>query len=359
MNLDGQLDRAVAPNRPPLALAGCDFRRASTAWRSALVLDAAGRADLRERLADSCGVVGLVALDTCGRTEWMVETSEPERAAAELDACLRRCWTGRDAPTPYVKFGRDAARHALRVAVGLESFVPGEREVASQFHGALARARSEGHASRALEVLGSAAGRAVRRVERATRFRDAGRGVHRLVLEHLERALPERTRGVGIVGMGEIGQRVAGLLTARGYDVLLFNRTVPRERRDHWRPIESLPAHVEHLEALVVTTGAQSPTVHLDDLSATRHLALVLDLGVPPQVTGALPNGDVNGLDDLLRISLAQPPAEDQERATRVVEDCLTELELAIASSPTGLARRTRPALPAASPCLPNVPPSS
>ena len=71
----------------PLTVVGCDFRRASSRWRSRLVLD---REELRGfhrelrsagGVGGADGVDGLLALQTCNRNEWVAAGSDPRWAA--------------------------------------------------------------------------------------------------------------------------------------------------------------------------------------------------------------------------------------------------------------------------------------
>ena len=108
--------RPAAP--PPLALVGCDFRIASAAWRGALALSSGERAELAGALAEAAGARGLVVLETCNRTEWIVECDEPRWAADLLSSWMQRLWRERGPkngsavlPQPHAWLEADAARH--------------------------------------------------------------------------------------------------------------------------------------------------------------------------------------------------------------------------------------------------------
>lgn len=284
--------RARDAHQLPLALVGCDFRIASSAWRSALPLTPEERRELCDNLRRSGAGEGLVAIDTCNRTEWLADAPDPEWAAEILRAWMlrrlrRSARPGAPPPDPYVHLGSDAARHLVRVAVGLESLVPGEREIAGQCNRAFMKARAEGTISQNLNVVGQGASRTVRRVERLCRFRDAARGVHALAAEYLAERLADRgTLIVGIAGMGEIGRKVAGAVSSAGHRVFAYNRTVPPDNPSGWRPLDSLVRDSPCLDALVVSTAATAPVLRasaLETVPRDRPL-LVLDLGIPAQV---------------------------------------------------------------------------
>ena len=58
-------------NQLPLVLVGIDFRRAATRYRAALAMDDPTRDQLVRTLREH-GATGLVVLETCNRTEWLV-----------------------------------------------------------------------------------------------------------------------------------------------------------------------------------------------------------------------------------------------------------------------------------------------
>jgi glutamyl-tRNA reductase len=341
-------DRALPP---PLALVGCDFRVASTAWRGALALDSAQRRDLSASLASAAGARGLVVLETCNRTEWVVEADQADWAAGLLRAWMQRLWRERvpaaaavQLPRPRVRLETEAARHFIRVAAGLESFVLGEREIAAQVNRALESAREDRTASSLLNELGQSAARTVRRVEKASRFRETGHGVHSLVLDRVGRhaACLRRRLRVGVAGMGAIGRRTATALEQVGLaPALLFNRTVTRDKAGAWRSLDDLAGLSTELDVLVVATGARCPVVAAGALAGAGRDAplLVLDLGSPAQV---LPpeTGEaavlVEGLDELLDATHGPADVRDRESAEQLVDEGLEEFLLAWRKSPAG-----------------------
>lgn len=329
---------APQPAEIPIALVGCDFRVASASWRGTLVLTAEERQALADRLAQAAELRAFAVVDTCNRTEWIVETPHPAWAAELLRSWMQRRFkevARQDAlPRPYVHVGAAAARHFVRVAVGLESFVPGEREIAGQCMKALLVARADNLGSPLLDELSKSAGRAIKRLERLGRFRDATRGVHALAADILEARLGRGSRAlegaeIGVAGMGVLGRRLQSLLEQRGVRVHAFNRT---PRQAGMRPLSDIPQAAERLDALVVATGAHAPVISLPPLPSRERPLLVLDLGVPAQV-GARPREGVAhlGLDDVLSGASEAPDPQDVALAEEIAENAVTEVLLACA----------------------------
>ena len=336
---------------PPLVVVGCDFRVASSLWRSQLLLTAEERSTLAEALRSACQSAGLMVLETCNRVEWVATGADPVWTGEVMRAQMAARWGGaaevlqldpRRMPSPYVYTGRPAVAHLLRVAVGLESFVVGEREIAGQLNKALVAARGAGQTSKLHNALQTALGRTVKKVQRRTAWRHTTRGVHSLALETIQEHLRELGQHrpstvkptVGVIGMGEIGRKAAGLLEAHaGCSVVRFNRTVPPERVGEWQPLDQLAVLLPQLDAIVAATGARAPCLRLRDLVPKPPKGapplLVVDLGSPMQVTGAeLPWIRYVGLDQLVARPNVGPTDEEVLAAVEVVEEGVREFQL-------------------------------
>jgi glutamyl-tRNA reductase len=314
------------PQEVPIALVGVDFRVASSAWRGALLLASEERQALTAALRQAAQVEGLVVLETCNRVEWVVATAEPRWAAEMLRAVMQERWqqagmVATTLPVPYVRTGAAAVAHVLRVAVGLESLVVGEREIAGQWNRAVAQARGQGLAAPLLNALQTTVGRTVRKVQRLTHFRHPSRGVHGLALAAAETVPPRlgRKRMAVVAGMGEIGRKTAQLLQNQGWQVVRVNRTAGRAT--DWSPWSELLTKAAQADVLVVASAGRAPTV---DLRGHHVRALVVDLGAPAQVV-ADPEQPVWGLDELLRLPLALPPEADVTAARELVEAGVAE----------------------------------
>lgn len=350
--------------RLPLALVGCDFRVASSRFRSRLVLPSEEADRMAAALRRNGWAEGLLVLETCNRNEWVVSGAGPEWAVQLLAARMQeRLGTeARGVIHPYVLVGEAAARHLLRVAVGQESLVQGERQVATQLQRALDAARRAGRSCRVLNGLGSIAGRLVAIAERRGCIRDATAGVHwlavrRVLAEKATRGGEPRRWRVAVVGLGEIGRKTAGLV-AREPDLVpvLVNRTAP----EGVHPLADLPAVLAEVDAAITCTAAPAPVVtaaQLPPRSPDRPLLLV-DVGIPEQVARGVagPGVTVAGLDDLVALAPREPgtnPAEAQalvERATREFQRFCAEPEFAglleeVRGRHRRLARETLPRL--------------
>ncbi len=308
----------------PLAIVGCDFRVASTKWRSSLVLSDEDRARMVTHLLGSGSCDGVAFLDTCNRNEWICSTDQPDWTVQLIAAQFTsrwheaaKAWKEPTIPQPRLYVGEDAVRHILRVSLGLESLVTAEAEIAGQIQRALANARQNGHTSVMLNGLGNLLGRLSREAHRAGLQGGIRRGIHGLVLEYLAHHLPNREAGdVLVVGLGEIGRKTATLLEQYGgFSVQRFNRTVPIG--SSIRPLETLNESLNQAQALVFASGAQHALFTSQDLldMGVSKDTLVVDIGVPPQVDHH-PDAPLRyvGLDELVPFVTGKQGKADQDR---------------------------------------------
>ncbi len=173
----------------------------------ALVLAApAAGAEVRSRAAAvapaDAADGGGIAISTCHRVELYVEPEarerlarhEPWRSASPLD-------------------GVAAVRHAISLAIGLESAVLGEDQVLHQFRAGVAAARARGDVRGPIALL---ADRSLRAGRIARSWRPArARSLADLAVERVVAAIgPLPGRSVLVVGAGEMG-RLTALAAAR------------------------------------------------------------------------------------------------------------------------------------------------
>jgi len=317
-----------SPRDLPLAVCGCDFRRASSRWRSRLVLEQDERASLFEGLARTAAADGFVDLNTCNRTEWIVSTEQPAWAAGLMRAqMLERLGGAASGVEPYVYVGAGAARHVFSVSIGQESFVVGERQIATQLFAALEEARKQDTSSRLLNGLGSITGRLVRDAVQQGCIGGPAAGVHSLAYHFVKDWLGGCTApaSVAVVGLGAIGRLVRNFFEQDADTrVIPVNRSIPRGEEDRVRSIRELSAVMREVDAAVICTSAPHHVVRsatLEGRDPGRRL-LVLDLGIPEQVEALDPRTGATraGLDDLKADPVGSPSPEEQQRHGRTAE---------------------------------------
>jgi glutamyl-tRNA reductase len=285
------------------------------------------------RLRAAAGASGLAVLSTCQRVELYAHwPGEPDLPA--LTAALA---ADRGIPQPAVSAaaigytGDAAARHLLRVATGLESFVLGETEIAGQVRAAAEASRSAG-GDVALDRLLDTAVSAARRAHRCTGVAATSRSVAAAAVDAVAGDLPGRR--LLLVGAGQVAATVVARGVALGARVTVCNRT--RRHADRFAAagatvvdLADLPAALAAADVAFLATAAPHPLVDAELLRACRpaespSLTLV-DLAMPRNVHPSVRELSSVRLIDLADLRAAEAPALVAEVAT--VEEVIdTEL---------------------------------
>jgi glutamyl-tRNA reductase len=227
--------------------------------------------EVRHALAEAPGVL----LATCHRVEWWSEELPPIGVAA-----MR----------PYL--GIDAARHIIRLAIGLDSTVMSEDQILHQLRAAVADARRRGPLATDLQSLLDHALRAGRtgrswRPPMPTSLAD-------VALDRIEAAVgPLAGRRVLVVGTGTMGQLVARGALARRAGVTVASRTrlhaaALAAELPGARDVDLDPGRDElaNADAIVVALGGRW-ALGPSSGAALAGCRLVVDLSMPPALDGA------------------------------------------------------------------------
>jgi glutamyl-tRNA reductase len=266
-----------------------------------------------------------VLLSTCNRTEVYVwSDGRVSRTTAALRSALASV-SGLQVSELnqylYIRAGRDAVLHLLRVTAGLDSLALGEDQIRGQVRDALGQARAAGPLPAPLTRVFNRVLEVVRRVRaRTTIGRHPSLAAAALALaqatSHLEgNALAGEL--VVILGAGAMAKAMLPCLLDRGARVVVLNRTLERAEvlaRVHPGAItvarlEALPELLVHAALVVCATAARAPVLTRAALSPAldrRHgpALVIVDLGLPRDVeqgVRALPGVRLVDMDDLER----------------------------------------------------------
>jgi glutamyl-tRNA reductase len=151
-----------------LVQVGVSHTSAPLDWRERVAVDGHAAGPLGARLARSPAASEALVLATCSRVEAYAlgpDAAQLELALLERFARRAGCPLEELATVVDIRHGRDAARHLLRIAAGLESPVLGEPEILGQLrraHRSAAAAAATGPGLEQLVVRALRAGRRVR-----------------------------------------------------------------------------------------------------------------------------------------------------------------------------------------------------
>ena len=287
-------------SRSTLLLIGVSHRNTRLAEREALALSLDERMSLqhdwcRSGEADECFV-----LATCNRSEFYAVSGDPLRAEASLRSALARL-RGPDAlgfvTHRYRRTNRDASRHLLRVAAGLDSMVLGDVQILGQVRDAYQVARQANAIGPALDRLLQRALCTGRRARAETGIATGNASMPSAAISLLRSELGTlANRDIAVIGAGETGRLlVTNAMTDRGVRLTVINRSLARAARlaedvgACAAGLDALPEVLAQVDAVVCGTAAPGTLVSAADVSRAmaqrggRHLLLV-DLAVPRDV---------------------------------------------------------------------------
>lgn len=236
----------------------------------------AERASLAARLVSAQIPDGVFVLATCLRVEVAVAA---ERSV--LEGVLFEIF-GDVIDTATVRTGEAAIVHLYRVAAGLESPIVGERDVLTQFRGAVAHAEEHHGVGGLFAKLLESAVAAAREVHRALPS-----APHDSIAEIAAEVVAPLGR-VAVFGGGTMASAVASHLVAAGVDVTIVSRS-PEKVAIPGVSVAPFATAIDHLAgspAIVSATSAKQALVADCELREaldrrTEPLTLV-DMAMPP-----------------------------------------------------------------------------
>jgi len=273
---------------------------------------------LREHLGE--GQAEAAILSTCNRTELYVAANDDLCLKAPALAWLaaRGGWHSSElAPHAYALEGTEAARHAFRVASGLDSQVLGEPMILGQLKQAVRAAATAGGLGRTLHQLFQRSFSVAKDVRSTTEI-----GSHSVSLAANAVLIAQGLFGdlspmkVLCVGAGDMIDRVATHFNGRRPQTMtIANRTAERGEALARRlgatsmPLADLPRRLEEFDIVISCTASTLPLIGLGAVERAlkarrRRPMLLFDLAVPRDIepeVARLPDAYLHTLDDLAR----------------------------------------------------------
>jgi len=309
--------------------------------RFAIPLEALGRSvqGLRSHLARAQPEVAI--LSTCNRTELYIglPPSACPRHALELAEPAIEWLATQGAASPadlrghsYFLQGAEAARHAFRVAAGLDSMVLGEPQILGQMKVAVREADSAGALGTTLHQMFQRSFAVAKEVRSSTEI-----GTHAVSLaaaavrlaQQLFDDLPRRR--VLFVGAGEMIELVATHFAAqKPLQMTVANRSAERGRQLAERlgaaqlPLAELGQVLGQFDIVISCTASSLPLIGLGAVERAlkarkHHPMLMLDLAVPRDIepeVARLPDIYLYTVDDLAQ----QVQANGERRQAAVAQ---------------------------------------
>jgi len=253
---------------------------------SAAVADLAGHAEVSEA----------AIISTCNRTELYCASRDGSTLISWL-AEARHIPPADIAPYLYQLPGREAARHAFRVASGLDSMVLGETQILGQIKDAVRDAEAAGGLGVTLNGLFQRAFSVAKEVRSQTAIGANSVSMAAAAVRLAERIFPDWHKlNVLFIGAGEMIELCATHIAAqKPKRMSVANRTAERSAALAERiggdtfPLGDVPQHLADYDVVVTCTASQLPILGKGAVERAikirrhRHIFMV-DLAVPRDV---------------------------------------------------------------------------
>lgn len=320
----------------PLFTIGFNHRTAPIEVRERIVFPLEAQRPALEDLKHESGADEVVLVSTCNRTEVYVRAGEQSIA----DRVVK--WLGTRpgaahfnlAPHLYQLIDADVARHAFRVACGLDSMILGEPQILGQVKLAAKIATEAGTLGGPLARLFQETFKVAKEVRTQTEIGATSVSMAAAALKLAQQLFGDlRETKLLLIGAGEMIELAATHFAAHSPKrIVVANRTIERGRELAKRfnasaiTLQQLPDYIHEFDAIITSTASMLPIIGKgmveSALKQRRHKPIfMVDLAVPrdiEQEVGELDDVFLYTLDTLGKI--IQQNAEKREAAVAAAD---------------------------------------
>lgn len=305
-------------------------------------------ADLKQE--ENTALTGILHISTCNRVEFIYTLNDATRHTDFALSLMEKMPRLKANVRPSFLQGRDAVRHLLRLAAGLESLVLGESEIKAQIKDSYQEAEKLFNLDRRLRAL-------MRNVFQEAKMIRTEIPVGHLPLSVATLAVKKVHIKAGenvtvVIGSGPMSRQAAEYVSKNAGKLVIVNRTLekvqPIADRLNAKAVGfddffANPAQVGRIGAIITATSRPDSFINPEFLSRINrngHLSLI-DMALPPDVDSAC--ADIEGVQmtsmETLREELdknRQKRARAAEEASSLIEEALVRLEAALISGLSG-----------------------
>lgn len=234
----------------------------------------------------------LFVLSTCNRTEISGFAEHPFQLIKLL--CKHSDGSVEEfAQISNIYKEKEAVNQLFRIGTGLQSQILGDYEIVGQMKLAFKMAKELGVTNAYLERLMNLVIQASKRVKNQTQLSSGTTSVSYAAVKFIaDNVADYNQKNILVFGLGKMGKHTCKNLSeyTQNNSVCLINRTEEKAVefvKDHPEirkaKIENLTEEINNADVLIVSTGAEKPTVTKNHISKNKEL-LVLDLSMPRNV---------------------------------------------------------------------------
>lgn len=278
---------------------GLNYKKADVAIRSKFSVS---KENQKRLLTDALksGINGIVIISTCNRIEIMGFVHNPYELIFLL--CKYSNGSVEDfADVSYVYKNREAAKHIITIATGVDSQIIGDYEIVGQLKQAFIQAKEVGTINAYLERLLNTALQCSKETKNQTSLSSGTTTVSYSSILYLKDNFNNlRDKNILIYGLGDIGVKTAKscLNYLPECNVTVINRTDSKsfelasllslKAELH----SNLIAEVRKADFIIVATGSSQPTITIDHVQGKKFQQFI-DLSIPRNIDSAI--STING----------------------------------------------------------------
>lgn len=276
---------------------GVSYKKADANTRGKFSLSKGNQAALLE-MAKEKHFEAVFVLSTCNRTEICGFAEHPYQLI-QLLCHFSEGSVEEFASISNVYKNQEAIQHLFRIGTGLESQILGDYEIVGQLRQAFKLAKSHQTTNAYLERLVNSVLQASKKVKNDTRLSSGTTSVSYAAVQYIIKNLPDyNSKNILVFGLGKMGKHTCKNLAeyTQNKSVCLINRTeekavefVKAHRTIRKSVLAELNQEIEKADVLIVSTGANKPTITKENISADKEL-LILDLSMPENVAREVTN---------------------------------------------------------------------
>lgn len=300
-------------NNDSLYNIGVSYKKADAEIRGKFSLSKENQVALLKEAKEN-GIDGIFVLSTCNRTEITGFAEHP----FQLIGLLCKYSNGsveEFAKVSNVYKNQDAINHLFRMGTGLDSQILGDYEIVGQLRHAFKNAKEVKTTNAYFERLLNSVMQASKKVKNGTKLSSGTTSVSYAAVQYIiDKVADFNTKNIVVFGLGKMGKHTCKNLAeyTQNKTVTLINRTEEKAIefvKEHPSIkkgcIENLTLEVDKTDVLIVSTGAEFPTITKEHLSEDKEI-LILDLSMPANVSkdvSDLENVKLIGVDELSKIT--------------------------------------------------------
>lgn len=318
---------------------GISYKKADAETRGKFSLSKENQVALLHK-TKKIGVTGAFVISTCNRTEIFGFANRP-CLLMELLCDFSEGTNKELVNIANINKEEEAIQHLFRIGTGLDSQILGDYEIVGQLRKSFKLAQDLKTTNAYTERLINSVLQASKRVKNETKLSSGTTSVSYAAVQYIIKNIPDyNTKNILVFGLGKMGKHTCKNLAeyTQNNSITLINRTenkttefVNQYPSIKKALIENLQEEVENADVLVVSTGAEKPTITKKHIANNKDL-LILDLSMPENVSHDVLENDgitlvnVDELskvtDETLAIRLAEVPI-----AEKIIETHKTEFQ--------------------------------